>query len=74
MSDWRDRGACVGEDPELWFGFTDGDEAEARSICRRECWVQQECGAWALAQPKSLEGIWAGLDQTERNALRRKVA
>ena len=78
--DWRDRGACRGEDPELFFpiGTTDlalAQVQEAKAVCRR-CPVQEECLHWALhSEPiGQVAGVCAGLSEDERRALRRLAA
>ena len=76
--DWRDQGACRGEDPELFFpiGTTDSALAqlqEAKAVCRR-CPVQEECLHWALhSEPagQGAAGVCAGLSEDERRVLRR---
>lgn len=52
MNDWRDRAACLGEDPELFFTEGTGHPsqlqiAQAKQVCRR-CPVKAECLAWAV--------------------------
>lgn len=75
--DWRDRAACRGEDPELFFpvGRDDVDRPEidaAKEICDR-CPVLDECLDYAL-QTRQPEGIWGGLTSTGRRALARRRA
>jgi WhiB family transcriptional regulator, redox-sensing transcriptional regulator len=69
-SDWRHRAACRVEDPEIFFpeGITYLAEA-AKRVCAT-CPVRDECLAWALAHGVT-DGIWGGLDEDERRALRR---
>jgi WhiB family redox-sensing transcriptional regulator len=63
---WRSRGACVGEDPGI---FWDPRVQEARAICGR-CPVAQDCLEHALAVSEP-GGIWGGLTIRERRALQR---
>ncbi|MGH9082075.1 MAG: WhiB family transcriptional regulator [Acidimicrobiales bacterium] len=72
---WRDRAACHGIGPDLFFPLGERAEdaarqvAEARSICA-ECSVRLHCLTYALvANPE--DGIWGGLAPTERAAMRR---
>ena len=49
--DWRDRAACLDEDPELFFPIGNTGPAllqieEAKQVCRR-CDVREQCLAWA---------------------------
>jgi WhiB family redox-sensing transcriptional regulator len=71
---WRDRAACRGEDPELFFadGGAAADIAQAKTVCRR-CTVTDLCLAWSLTT-KQDHGVWGGLDQAEREALTAKGA
>lgn len=71
---WRRRAACQGADGELFFPDTrDGDYplrlAAAKAICRA-CPVQLECRTWAV-EHRNERGIWGGLTERERRALRR---
>ena len=63
---------CAQADPEAWFPEA-GERAEAaKAICAR-CPVQAPCLAYALDRPE-LRGIWGGLSERERRAIRRKAA
>jgi WhiB family redox-sensing transcriptional regulator len=74
-SDWRDRAACRGEDPELFFpiGTTgrdyDAQVEEAKAVCRG-CPVRTECLDWAYRT--RADGIWGGTTEQERAAARRR--
>lgn len=72
---WRDRSACVDEDPELFFpiGHTGPAEmqvAEAKLVCGR-CDVRSACLRWALETGQG-HGVWGGLDEAERKGLSRR--
>ncbi len=72
--DWRDRAACLHEDPDLFFpvGTTGPAIAQAeaaKAICRR-CPVREECLEFAMRTGQAF-GIWGGLTEEERRALRR---
>jgi WhiB family redox-sensing transcriptional regulator len=73
---WRQRAACREEDPELFFPAGTGLEAtlqaeEAKAICRR-CSVKRDCLEWALWTDQEY-GVWGGLTEQERRALKRKL-
>jgi WhiB family transcriptional regulator, redox-sensing transcriptional regulator len=73
--DWRHRAICRHVDPELFFPIgTTGPAAvqveEAKAVCRR-CPVVNDCLQWALASGQDA-GVWGGLDEDERRALRRR--
>lgn len=69
---WMKRAACRGEDPAVFFPSVGGNAAKARVICA-SCPVQQECLAYALADPESA-GVWGGISERERRKLARSVA
>jgi len=73
--DWRHRAICRHVDPELFFPIgTTGPAAvqveEAKAVCGR-CPVVNDCLQWALASGQDA-GVWGGLDEDERRALRRR--
>jgi WhiB family redox-sensing transcriptional regulator len=73
--DWRKRAACKDEDPELFFPIGDVGPAvaqidEAKAICRR-CPVIDECLNWALTMGED-DGVWGGMSEDERRAVRRR--
>jgi WhiB family redox-sensing transcriptional regulator len=45
---------------------------QAKAVCRR-CPVIQECLAWALESGQDA-GVWGGLSEDERRALKRRNA
>lgn len=57
MTDWMDRAACRGHDPELWFSNDATDRDLARAVCDR-CPVRRDCGQHA--DSINAEGIWGG--------------
>lgn len=72
--DWRQRAACLDEDPELFFpvGSTGPalDQLErAKQVCHG-CEVIEACLEWALATNQDA-GVWGGLSEDERRSLRR---
>ena len=68
---WMSRGACQGEDPELFFPIaTEGPAllqiSAAKEVCRH-CAVAAMCLAYALQTRQT--GIWGGTTQEERRAM-----
>jgi len=64
---------CRDEDPELFFVVGSGPAAEhqldaAKAVCRR-CPAMAACREWALSTGQI--GVWGGLSEDERRALRR---
>lgn len=73
--DWRDDAACEKEDPELFFpvgvsGPAQAQTAQAKAVCHR-CTVASDCLDYALRTGTN-DGVFGGLDETERRALRRR--
>lgn len=71
---WMTDAACLWEDPELFFpvgvtGPAITQEQEAKLVCR-SCPVVEPCLLFALAGRFS--GVWGGLSEAERDALRRR--
>lgn len=74
---WRDRAACLDEDPELFFPVGNTDPAfiqieEARTVCRR-CEVIDTCLSWAV-ESRQDAGVWGGQSADQRQALKRRNA
>jgi WhiB family redox-sensing transcriptional regulator len=75
--DWRHQSACRDEDPELFFPVGNTGPAitqieEAKKVCAR-CIVKEPCLAWALESGQDA-GVWGGLSEDERRALKRRAA
>lgn len=73
--DWRADAACRDEDPELFFPLGDTGPAlmqiqDAKAVCR-SCSVVSDCLTWAMESGQD-SGIWGGMSETERRALRRR--
>jgi WhiB family transcriptional regulator, redox-sensing transcriptional regulator len=73
--DWRDQALCRDEDPELFFPVGTGLQAQlqaasAKAVCRR-CPVMTPCREWAFESGQDA-GVWGGLDEDERRAMRRR--
>jgi WhiB family transcriptional regulator, redox-sensing transcriptional regulator len=75
--DWRHHAACQDADPELFFPIGNTGPAllqidEAKKVCRR-CAVLESCLQWALDSGQDA-GVWGGLSEDERRALKRRGA
>jgi WhiB family redox-sensing transcriptional regulator len=75
--DWRHRALCRDEDPELFFPIGTSGPAlvqmeQAKAVCRR-CPVMESCLDWALRSGQD-SGVWGGLSEDERRALKRRQA
>lgn len=80
MPNFRDRAACrdLAVDPEWFFPTADprsqryeAEAARAKAVCGR-CLVKSACleAILAVPGPKDKDGIFAGLDPDQRDALR----
>ena len=75
--DLRHKAACLTEDPELFFPIGNTGPAllqieEAKRVCRR-CEVREQCLNWALDNGQD-HGVWGGMSEDERRALKRRQA
>ncbi|WP_274919459.1 WhiB family transcriptional regulator [Streptomyces sp. WZ-12] len=75
--DWRHRAVCREENPELFFPIGNTGPAilqieEAKAVCCR-CPVIEQCLQWALESEQN-EGVWGGLSEDERQAMKRRSA
>ncbi|MFG2076050.1 WhiB family transcriptional regulator, redox-sensing transcriptional regulator [Nonomuraea maritima] len=75
--DWRHRAACRDVDPELFFPIGNSGPAlmqieEAKQVCR-SCSAVESCLKWALESGQDA-GVWGGLSEDERRALKRRSA
>lgn len=69
--DWKEQAACKGETYEIFFVPQGGNHyGLAKSICGR-CPVREECLEHAL-EHKEDAGVWGGLTEDERRALRNR--
>lgn len=71
---WKRLAACADSDPELFFPVGTGPAAieaaaAAKAICAR-CPVRELCASFALSTNQEY-GIWGGLDEDQRRAIRR---
>ncbi|MFJ5138752.1 WhiB family transcriptional regulator [Streptomyces sp. NPDC088707] len=77
MDSWRASAACQNVDPDLFFPVGTGAPAlvqveEAKGICRG-CPVREACLDWAMDDSRQVTGVWGGLDENERRALKRRL-
>lgn len=78
-NDWMDEGACVGEDPDLFFpvrGEGNQHATGAKAICNgwddgsvSPCPVRETCLEYALVHVEKF-GIWGGTSERERRKIR----
>ncbi|HMC42127.1 MAG TPA: WhiB family transcriptional regulator [Acidimicrobiales bacterium] len=72
---WRDRAACRGVDPDVYYPVSEEDAGVAKAICA-ECPVRETCLEYALAN-RERDGVWGGATERERRRMirqRRKSA
>ncbi len=75
--DWRDKSACLTVDPELFFPVGNTGPAldqieKAKAVCGG-CPVAENCLQYALETNQD-SGVWGGLSEDERRALKRRAA
>jgi WhiB family redox-sensing transcriptional regulator len=72
---WRQRAACKGVDPDIFYPASDEEAEEAKAICA-QCPVREACLEYALAN-RERDGVWGGATERERRRMirqRRKTA
>ncbi|MGD0440853.1 MAG: WhiB family transcriptional regulator [Acidimicrobiales bacterium] len=67
---WRQRAACRGVDPDIFYPVSDEDAEEAKAVCA-SCTVRQACLEYSLAA-REREGVWGGLTERERRRIVRQ--
>jgi len=75
--DWRDKAACLTVDPELFFPVGNTGPAldqidKAKQVCA-QCPVVENCLQYAIESNQD-SGVWGGLSEDERRALKRRAA
>jgi WhiB family transcriptional regulator, redox-sensing transcriptional regulator len=65
---WREQAACRGTDLNLFFPGRGESAGAAQQVCAR-CPVRQPCLDYAISNAIT-QGIWGGLTERERRALR----
>ena len=73
MMNWRNRAACLEEEPEMFFPIGSTGPArlqikEAKAVCRH-CEVVDTCLEWAMESGQDA-GVWGGMSADERRALK----
>jgi len=70
---WRQDAACRDLEIDIFFPVDEMDEAslEAKAICEI-CPVVDTCLQYSLATNQA-EGVWGGLDASERRRMRRRI-
>ena len=72
---WRQRAACRGVDPDIFYPSSDEEAEEAKAICR-VCPVRESCLEYAIIN-RERDGVWGGATERERRRIirqRRKSA
>ncbi len=69
-TEWFDDAACRGKGTDLWFTVPGRSVAEGRLICEG-CPVREKCLRYAMSNYID-HGMWGGLSENQRRALRRK--
>ena len=67
---WRQRAACRGVHPDIFYPLSDEDADEAKGICD-SCGVRETCLEYALAN-REREGVWGGATERERRRMLRQ--
>ena len=66
---WQSEALCAETDPAAFFPDKGGSTREAKRVCGA-CLVRVECLEYSLVNDERF-GIWGGLSERERRALRR---
>jgi WhiB family transcriptional regulator, redox-sensing transcriptional regulator len=72
---WRQKAACRGVDPGIFYPASDEEAEPAKAICA-QCPVREACLEYALSA-RERDGIWGGATERERRRMlrqRRKTA
>lgn len=69
-NDWRLDAACRDLDTAIFFPETEEGVAVAQAICAT-CPVREACLEFALVTRQD-DGVWGGVDETERRRIRRR--
>ena len=67
---WREKAACRGSDPDLFYPVNEDEADEAIAICM-VCSVQEPCLEYALAA-RERYGVWGGTTEKDRRRIWRK--
>jgi len=61
---WRQKAACKGMDPEIFYPRKDDDSDMALTVCE-DCRVWIDCLRFAIRY-KQNEGVWGGCTESQR--------
>lgn len=67
---WRQRAACRGVDPDVFYPATDEEAEEAKAVCV-QCSVRESCLEYALNN-RERDGVWGGATERERRRILRQ--
>ncbi len=67
---WRQRAACRGVEPEIFYPISEEEAEEAKAICSA-CAVQETCLEYALGN-RERDGVWGGATERERRRMIRQ--
>jgi WhiB family transcriptional regulator, redox-sensing transcriptional regulator len=67
---WRQRAACRGAEPDIFYPLSEDDADEAKNICHH-CAVRETCLEFALAN-RERDGVWGGATERERRRMLRQ--
>lgn len=67
---WRQRAACVGVEPEIFYPVSEDDADQAKAVCA-QCEVREACLEFALAN-RERDGVWGGATERERRRIIRQ--
>lgn len=67
---WRQRAACRGVDPDVFYPAADEEADDAKAICGI-CPVREACLEYALVN-RERDGVWGGATERERRRILRQ--
>ena len=67
---WRQKAACRGVDPDIFYPVSEEEAEEARAICRA-CPVLESCLEWALNN-RERDGVGGGATERARRRIIRQ--
>ena len=67
---WRQRAACRGVDPAVFYPASEEEVEAAKSVCAR-CPVREACLDHALVS-RERDGVWGGATERERRRMNRR--
>ena len=67
---WRNKAACNGLDPQIFYPETDEEALVAKAVCAG-CPVQAACLDYSLGR-REKDGVWGGCTERERRRIIRQ--